>query len=187
MDDSKIVIGLGNPGPEYAGTRHNLGFDVVDLLCVRHGIECRSHKFHALYGRGIICDCRVHLAKPMTYMNESGIAVREIVSWYRSDLSQVLVICDDVNLPLGKIRVRRGGSSGGHRGLESIVQHLGTDQYPRLRLGIGRASGVSMRDFVLSEFRDDEKAVVEELRTHAADAAETWIVHGVETCMNRFN
>jgi len=140
-----------------------------------------------LCGRGLVSGCRVHVAKPLTYMNDSGIAVREIMDWYRCEPPQVLVVCDDVNLPLGKVRVRRGGSSGGHKGLESIVERLGTDQYPRLRLGIGPLTGAGMRDFVLSRFREEEKAAVDELLARGADAAETWITHGVETCMNRFN
>jgi len=187
MDEWKIVVGLGNPGPEYEQTRHNLGFEAVGLLSVRHGIGCNTPKFRALCGSGRIAGFRVHLVKPMTFMNESGIAVREVMDWYRCELPQVLVICDDVNLPLGKTRVRRDGSCGGHKGLASIEKALGTDEYSRLRMGVGPAEGPDMRDFVLSRFREDERNAATESCTRAADAAETWIRYDVETCMNQFN
>jgi PTH1 family peptidyl-tRNA hydrolase len=183
----KIVIGIGNPGEEYAHTRHNVGFDVVDLLAARHGVQCGRHKFHALIGECQMAGEPVLLAKPVTFVNESGLAVREILDWHKAAASQVMVVCDDVNLPLGKLRIRPKGSSGGHKGLKSIEAHLGAPDFARLRIGIGASPSPELINHVLSRFAKPEQPVMDEAKGLAADAVELWIQSGLDACMNRFN
>jgi PTH1 family peptidyl-tRNA hydrolase len=185
----KLVIGIGNPGKEYAPTRHNLGFRVVDALAARYRIACDRRRFRARLGRGRIGAQDVLLLKPQTYVNESGTAVRRAVDWYGLAIADLLVICDDFALPLGQLRTRRRGRSGGHKGLESIARALGTEEYARLRLGIGaRAQGRAYdRDYVLSGFEAAELPAVELMVADAADAAVVWLEQGVEACMMKTN
>jgi PTH1 family peptidyl-tRNA hydrolase len=182
-----IVLGLGNPGAEYAHTRHNIGFEVVDILASRHRIRLRLHRDHAHYGWGMIADHPVLLAKPMTYMNRSGEAARALLQRYPLEPARLLVIVDDVALPLGRIRVRPSGSDGGHNGLESIIQCVGTQAFPRVRVGIGSPPPGRMVEYVLSRFLPQEQPVIEEALQRAADAVETVIIEGVQAAMNRFN
>ncbi|GIV19693.1 MAG: peptidyl-tRNA hydrolase [Armatimonadota bacterium] len=182
-----VVLGLGNPGAEYAHTRHNIGFDVVDILASRHRIRLNLHRDHAHYGLGIIADHPVLLAKPMTYMNRSGEAARALLQRYPLEPARLLVIVDDVALPLGRIRIRPSGSDGGHNGLLSIIQYVGTQAFPRVRVGIGSPPPGQMVEYVLSRFLPQEQPIIEEAVQRAADAVETVIAEGVQAAMNRFN
>ncbi|MBI5368268.1 MAG: aminoacyl-tRNA hydrolase [Planctomycetes bacterium] len=184
----KIVVGLGNPGRKYEATRHNVGFRVVDCLARRHGAAVTRDQFLALMGEARIGGERVCLLKPMTYMNLSGQAVRAALDWFKEVPEQVLVVSDDLALPLGKLRVRRGGSSGGQKGLASILQHLGTEAFPRVRIGIGAVPPrMAAADFVLTPFGASETAEMERAIGAAADAVECWVARGVEPAMNKYN
>lgn len=186
----KLIVGLGNPGQRYRGTRHNLGFDVLDRLAERWQVSSIRDRFH-----GRVADVRLPdteptlLLWPETYMNRSGLAVAEAVRWYGLDpRTDLLVTCDDLNLPLGSIRLRPKGSDGGQRGLRDVIQHLGTDQFARLRLGIGpRPASISATDFVLGRFLPDEQPAVQDMVERAADCVECWLRHGIQTAMARYN
>ena len=152
-----IIVGLGNPGREYRETRHNVGFQVIDKLAEAQGISVTRAKFQALYGEGRIGKERVLLVKPMTYMNQSGVAVRQILDFYKADLNNCLVIFDDVDIPFGQLRFRANGSGGSHNGMKSIIQHLKSQEFPRLKIGIGsKKPQQDLADFVLSKFRPEE-------------------------------
>lgn len=182
-----IVLGLGNLGAEYAHTRHNIGFDVVDILASRHRIRFTTHRDHAHTGLGTLAGVPTALAKPMTYMNRSGEAARALLQRYSLEPSRLLVIVDDVALPLGRIRVRPSGSDGGHNGLSSIIHLLGTQAFPRVRVGIGSPPPEKMVEYVLSRFTPQERQAIEEAMQRAADAVEVIIAEGVQTAMNRVN
>ncbi|MGE5591757.1 MAG: aminoacyl-tRNA hydrolase [Bacillota bacterium] len=184
----RLVVGLGNPGPEYARTRHNAGFWVLDELARRLGANVGRRAFSGLTGEALVVCRKVFLLKPQTYMNRSGEAVRAALAYYRLEPSQLLVICDDLDMVLGKIRLRLQGSSGGHRGLQSIADHLGTTEYPRLKIGIGRPeSRDDVVDYVLGSVSGEERDALAQAVTRAADAAEAALTDGVEAAMNRFN
>ncbi len=185
----KLVAGLGNPGVKYRGTRHNIGFAVVDEMARRAEVGFESAPAEALVARWRRGDAEgpVLLAKPLTFMNASGEAVAALMRYFKIDAADVLVVVDEVQLPLGRLRARARGSAGGHNGLKSVIAHLG-DGFARLRIGIGR--GLAERDLadhVLARFEPDEAAEVERVTTRAADAAEMFIASGIETVMNRFN
>jgi len=181
-----VVVGIGNPGREYEKTRHNVGFDVIDMLARTDGIEVRKRRFDALVGEGTIAGARVVLVKPQTFVNASGRAVRAALDWWKLAPSALLVVCDDANLPVGKLRFRREGSSGGHNGLDSIAEHLGTETWARLRIGIGRKEG-DLVDHVLGRFSTAERKVVVESCIDATRGVAMWITEGVDACMNAFN
>jgi len=183
----KIIVGLGNPGREYEETRHNVGFRVVERLAARHGIGGWRRRFRSLVAEGRVERERVMLMKPQTFMNESGRAVRDATAWCDVDLGDVMIVCDDFNLSLGRLRVRGGGSSGGHNGLGSISEHLGGEEIPRLRVGIGSEKAGSDRDFVLSRFAGSERDMAEEGEERAARALEVWLESGLDRCQNEFN
>jgi peptidyl-tRNA hydrolase, PTH1 family len=195
----KVIVGLGNPGREYAGTRHSVGFEVIDRLAARVGWIARAEEFDRLARSrfdGLAMDGaagsgqeqRLLLLKPMTYMNRSGGAVRAAIDFYRLEPAQVLVVLDDLALPVGRIRLRSGGSSGGHNGLRDIEQALGTNGYPRLRIGIDPPPQfVPGKDYVLGRFTEAQRQAIEPALDHAADAAMVWIEQGIEPAMNRFN
>lgn len=183
----KLVVGLGNPGRQYEGTRHNVGFRVVDELARRWQIETRKRKFRSLAGGGAIRDERVLLVKPQTYMNRSGAAVQDALAFHKVAPTDLLVLVDDMALPLGRVRVRARGSAGGHNGLADIVRQLGGDAFARLRIGIGQVGGERMVGHVLGTFGPEEEQVVTRVIQRAADAAECWIAQGVESAMNEFN
>lgn len=184
----KLIVGLGNPGSKYDGTRHNVGFDVVDECARRRGLMFKSSPAEALMARELGSDARVILAKPMTFMNLSGGAVRTLSRYYRVDLANILVVVDDTNLPLGRLRARPEGADGGHNGLRSVIDEFGTRAVPRLRVGVGRGeSNRGLVDHVLSRFKIDERGKIEELVTNAADAAGVFVEEGILTVMNRFN
>jgi peptidyl-tRNA hydrolase, PTH1 family len=182
----KAIFGLGNPGPRYRGTRHNVGFDVLDELGRRAKVDFESAPADALIAR-IRTDPPVLLGKPLTYMNRSGQAVGELVRYFRIEVADVLVVVDEAQLPLGRLRARAGGSAGGHNGLKSVIEHLGSD-FARLRLGVGR--GEQHRDLanhVLAKFEKAEAAEVERMIARAADAAATFVSSGIAVVMNRYN
>ncbi len=182
-----LVVGLGNPGGEYAGTRHNVGYEVVDILAERHHIPVRKRTLRSVLGDGTIEGQRVMLARPMTYMNLSGEAVGAITRMYRIPPEQVIVVVDDINLPLGALRLRLKGSSGGHNGLDSIEHHLHTRDYPRIRIGVGGARPGGMVDHVLGRFRREEREAIADALQRAADAVETVLWDGFEKAMNVYN
>ena len=187
----KLVVGLGNPGSEYRGTRHNAGFEVVDRLLERHGIgqqQLVKSPADALLWRWRQDADPVYLAKPLTFMNLSGGAVRDLARFYKIGLTDVLVVCDDVNLPVGRLRARASGTEGGHNGLRSVADVFGTIEYPRLRIGVGRGDARrDLADHVLARFSPDEAAAVQGAIDRAADAVETWVSDGLPVMMNRFN
>lgn len=181
----KAIVGLGNPGSEYSGTRHNVGFDVVDELVRRW--KAKLTKWKSVADRAVVKDHHVVLVKPRTYMNDSGRAVSALMTFLKILPQDVLVIVDDVQLPLGKLRIRRSGSAGGHNGLKSVIQHVGQD-FPRLRIGVDRGHpDRDLSDRVLSRFPPHERPVVDLAVTRAADAAETFVSDGLQVAMNRFN
>jgi PTH1 family peptidyl-tRNA hydrolase len=183
----KLVVGLGNPGSRYEGTRHNVGFELVDLLA-RGGSGARfTRKFDGLLAETEIDFRRVLLLKPETFMNLSGRCVRQAVQFYKLDLADLLVVCDDLNLPIGKLRIRRGGSDGGQKGLRDISAQLGTDQYPRLRIGLGERGTSDATEFVLTRFRPSERPVVDDAMIAASQAVAVWVTQGLAAAMNRFN
>lgn len=182
----KLIVGLGNPGREYARTRHNIGFHVVDEIVGRlAGVSGRS-RFRAMMSEGVRGTEKIVTIKPQTFMNLSGTSVREAIHWYKLDLEDVLIVVDDMDLPLGQIRMRTDGSAGGHNGLKSIFSELGTTTVPRLRVGIGRGGGSSTAH-VLSRFNESEAAELPEIVERAVDATERWIDVGIITAMNEIN
>lgn len=187
----KLVVGLGNPGSKYDGTRHNVGFAAVDILAARHGVrwEAAPRGAEALVGRWRAAD--VVLAKPLTFMNLSGAAIVALLQFYKIELADMLVIVDEVQLETGRIRLRPDGSAGGHNGLKSIIGSLGTGAFPRLRIGVGRPLKNDARrdlaDHVLARFDADERTVVDEAIGTAADASEAFVADGIAAAMNRFN
>lgn len=181
-------MGIGNPGPEYAKTRHNVGFRVLDALAKRLNVSKQEARFRGVYAVDQIGDLKVGLLKPLTYVNLSGQAVSEAVKQLNLQPEQILVVLDDAQLPLGKLRMRPKGSSGGHKGLQSIIDALQTEEIPRLRVGIGSPpEGVDMVTFVLSPFEDDEELVIGEAVERAADAAIVWATEGINAAMQKFN
>ena len=182
----KLIVGLGNPGPKYAGTRHNVGFDAVDYLAAAPGCTPFREKFEALVAEMKEGDETVLLVKPLTFMNLSGRAVRAVADFYKVPVENLLVVCDDLNLPLGKLRMRTKGSHGGQNGLRNIQEQLGTDAYARLRLGVGEPAFDAV-DHVLSKFKPGEKAAVNDAIASAATAAMIWLRQGIGPCMNAAN
>jgi PTH1 family peptidyl-tRNA hydrolase len=182
-----LVLGLGNPGDRYRGTRHNVGFEVVDELARRRGVRLRGLECNSLVGE----DGALLLAQPMTYMNRSGYAARCLVERRRLEPARVLVVFDEVHLPLGRLRLRASGSPGGHRGMESVIENLRTTSIPRLRLGVGpedaEVGGEELYDFVLEPFAADERERAAAMIERAADACECWLAEGAQAAMNRFN
>ncbi|MBX9580047.1 MAG: aminoacyl-tRNA hydrolase [Gemmataceae bacterium] len=183
----KVVVGLGNPGPKYAGTRHNVGFDVVDYLAAAPGCSAFRERFEALVAEAKEGGEAVLLVKPLTFMNLSGRAVRAVLDFYKLPPDGLLVVCDDFNLPLGKLRLRAKGSHGGQNGLRNIQDQLGTDAYARLRIGVGQPNPGDAVDHVLSRFKPGERAAVQDAVALAAQAVVAWARGGTEAAMNRFN
>src|SRR5215468_9794798 len=181
----RVVVGLGNPGKQYHATRHNVGYAVVDHLAAGPSAGRFQSRFSAQVAELMAGAESVLLVKPETFMNLSGRCVRQLVDFYQLPLEDLLVVCDDVNLPLGRLRVRAKGTHGGHNGLRNIQEHLGTTAYPRLRVGVGAARD-DMVDHVLGTFRPGERAAVEDAVARAVQAVVVWIRDGVEACMNRF-
>lgn len=190
MDSFFIIVGLGNPGRKYDGSRHNVGFDVIDELVDRWHIGGPDRFGKSMIGKGRIGDRKVILVKPMTYMNLSGEAVQEIVHYYKADPSRdLVVISDDIDLETGHLRIRKKGSAGSHNGLKNIVQHLGTGDFPRIRIGVGAKPDPSfdLADYVLGHFTSEEKKVMEEAVGKAAEAVACMVSDGVDIAMNHYN
>lgn len=184
----KLIVGLGNPGPRYRQTRHNVGFMVIDRLAERLAATPWREKFHGEVAEASHAGQRLMLLKPLTYMNLSGTAVAAAARNRVDDPADLLVLVDEAQLPLGRVRLRGEGSAGGHNGLKSLIEHLGTKEFPRLRIGVGAAEGgEDLADHVLSKFRPDEWPVIEKAVERAADAALSYIELGIERTMNAFN
>jgi PTH1 family peptidyl-tRNA hydrolase len=184
----KLIVGLGNPGAKYRGTRHNVGFAALDELARRHRVEFESAPAEAMMAKVRDFDEPVLLAKPLTFMNLSGHAVGDLVRYFRIDLAGLFVLVDDANLPLARLRARARGSEGGHNGLKSIVAQLGTQEFARLRIGVGRGHPErDLADHVLSRFDADEREPIATAIARAADAAEVFVTDGIAQVMNRFN
>lgn len=186
---SWLVVGLGNIGDQYEGTRHNVGFRVVDELAERAGVPVQKLKYRALTNTAEVGGEKVLLMKPVTFMNLSGEAVRPAADFYKIDPDRVLVISDDVALPVGKLRIRRSGSAGGHNGLKDIIRHLGTDHFPRVKVGVGEKPhpDYDMADWVLGKFQGEDKKTIDQAVERAADAVELILRQGVDKAMSRFN
>ena len=185
----KLVIGLGNPGPQYERTRHNAGFRIVDKIAAKFGWKWTERRSRAVLASGTISGEKVALAKPLTFMNLSGESVAELVRWYKAQPEDILVIYDELDLPLGKVRLRPQGSAAGHNGLESIIRYLHTNQFPRLRVGIGRPSKQRMdgADYVLGTPPGDERILLATGEDRAVQAVEIWIAQGSDAAMNLVN
>jgi PTH1 family peptidyl-tRNA hydrolase len=184
----KLIVGLGNPGKKYEGTRHNVGFRVLDRLAAKFGEGATRNKFEGLVMEAAIAGERALLLWPQTFMNVSGESVGPALEFYKIELANLLVVCDDFNLPLGKLRFRREGSAGGQNGLADVICRLGTDEFPRLRLGIGPVpERWNPADFVLSKFEAGQQDAVDEIVARGAEAAECWVAEGIQVSMNRYN
>jgi peptidyl-tRNA hydrolase, PTH1 family len=183
-----LIVGLGNPGEKYQHTRHNIGFDCLAGLHERMGRPSVQAKFESQLVRGVLDGRDVCLVWPLTFMNCSGRAVAQVARFYKVSVENILVVCDDLSLPLGKLRMRRNGSSGGQKGLNDILKSLGTQDVPRLRIGIDATpENWDTADYVLSKFSAAERKVVSDALSRSADAAQSWLSDGIETAMNRFN
>lgn len=184
----KIVVGLGNPGREYDGTRHNVGFEVLALIAQRFDVGRPKAKFKAEVAEVSIKNQKTILLSPLTYMNLSGQSVRAALDFYKLPVSDILVICDDINLEVAKLRFRPSGSAGGQNGLKNIIQQLGSQDFGRLRVGVGKTPpNWNASDFVLGKFGADERSEMDLGISRAANAVEAWIEHGIEAAMNQFN
>jgi PTH1 family peptidyl-tRNA hydrolase len=198
MTTLKMIVGLGNPGSRYSQNRHNIGFQCVDFLAHRHSLDLGRVQQRAIVGDGWISRpsqppgsstrAKVLLVKPMTYMNASGEAVAPLARFYQIDPADIIVVHDDLDLDSGKLRLRRGGSSGGQNGIKSIAQHLGTQEFPRIKVGIGRPPGrMDPAAYVLQDFSRNEEEAFTPLRAKVCDALECWLFSGIEAAMNQFN
>lgn len=188
MTDRHIIVGLGNPGREYDNTRHNIGFRCVDALAAAHGLTFAKKQSRALIADGLIADHKVLLAKPQTFMNLSGESVSSLLAFYKVPLKNLLVISDDMDIPLGTIRIKPGGSAGGQNGLRSIITYLGTQNFARMRLGIGRPPGrMEGADYVLQDFAKGDAILIDETVARAVKAVETWLRSGLDLAMTRHN
>ena len=183
-----LIVGLGNPTKKYEKTRHNMGFDCIDKLAARHRIEMKRSRFRALVGKGMIAGKQVILCKPTTFMNLSGEAVSRLVNYFKIGLENLVVIYDDTDLDVGKIRIKGKGSAGSHNGMKNIVQCLGSSDFKRVRVGIGkRDERTEMVDFVLGTFSSSERKLIEEAQDNATESVEDILSNGVEHAMNKYN
>lgn len=184
-----IIVGLGNPGKEYANTRHNIGFDVIDMLAEQEGIAVLEKKHKAIIGKGYVAGHKCVLVKPHTYMNLSGESVRDVIDYYKVDeTTELIVISDDISLDVGQLRIRKKGSAGGHNGLKNIIAHLGHDTFCRVKMGVGeKPKGYDLADYVLGHFTKQEREIMDEAAKKAADAVRMMITEGADVAMNTFN
>ena len=184
----KMIVGLGNPGRKYEKTRHNVGWEALDRVAEVTGIKVNVNRYHGLTGMGVIAGEKVILVKPLTYMNLSGNCVQPLAAYYRIPPEDILVLCDDVNLPLGRLRFRKSGSAGGHNGLKSIIGRLGSEAFPRLRLGVGGPpEGIDLISHVLMPFFGEDEKKAEELEKTAAEAVLCFLSDGPDKVMNEYN
>lgn len=184
-----IIAGLGNPGKKYEGTRHNIGWQVMDELADKHRIRIMESRFKGLVGKGVIGGEKVLLLKPLTYMNLSGESIGEAVRFYKIDeTSRLIVVSDDISLDVGQLRMRKKGSAGGHNGLKNIISHLGSEEFMRIRIGVGdKPAGSDLVDYVLGSFSKEEKKILDETKRNAVLAIETIISDGIDKAMNLYN
>lgn len=184
-----IIAGLGNPGKKYEGTRHNIGWQVMDELADKHRIRIMESRFKGLVGKGVIGGEKVLLLKPLTYMNLSGESIGEAVRFYKIDeTSRLIVVSDDISLDVGQLRMRKKGSAGGHNGLKNIISHLGSEEFMRIRIGVGdKPAGSDLVDYVLGSFSKEEKRILDETKRNAVLAIETIISDGIDKAMNLYN
>lgn len=187
MDDIRLIAGLGNPDKEYQGTRHNIGFEVVESLAEKFGVEVKKEKFGAALGQTIFEDKKLILLKPLTYMNNSGQVIATVAGFYKLTAEQILVITDDMALEPGLIRIRASGSAGSHNGLADIVEKLGTENFSRLRVGIGEKGQMEGRDYVLSRPSQAQRELLDKAVVEAAEAAVFWVSQGADATMTKFN
>lgn len=185
----RIIVGLGNPGEKYSHTRHNVGFDVIDILSQKLNIPVKKLKCRAIIGEGMLGGEKIVLIKPQTFMNLSGLTVSDALSWYKAEPKDMLLIVDDIDLPLGQVRLRAKGGPGTHNGLRHIVQCTGTGDFPRVRVGVGAPPPEwDLADWVLSKYADEEaRKIAFDAYMLAADAALCWAEHGIDLAMNRYN
>lgn len=187
-DDLFAVIGLGNPGKDYTNTRHNIGFDTIDILAEKNNISLNKIKFKSVYGEGNIDGKKVFLVKPQTFMNNSGVAVRELVQFYKIPIENIIVIVDDIDIDFAAIRIKKKGSAGTHNGLKSIINHLQRQDFPRIKIGIGKKyPNQNLADFVLSRFSKEERPDIEDSIAKAAEATEIIIKDDINQAMNKYN
>lgn len=183
-----LIAGLGNPGREYEKTRHNMGFQAVDKLAEGLGCSINENKHDALCGKGFIGSEKIILAKPQTYMNSSGLSIRQIADFYKIPAENIIIIFDDIDLPPGSIRIRKSGSAGGHNGIKSVIAHLGSEDFMRVRIGVGaKPDGWDLADYVLSRPNEEEEELIEAARKRAADAVICIIEDGIDRAMNNYN
>lgn len=182
-----IIAGLGNPGKRYENTKHNIGFITLDLLAEKHEIKINKIKFKALVGEGMISGQKVLLVKPQTYMNLSGNCLREVMSYYKADPEHLIVVYDDVDIEMGRLRIRKGGSAGTHNGMRSIISDLGFDHFPRVKVGIGAERKMDLGSYVLGGFGKEERGIMEDAVTRAAAALECILNRGIDAAMNEYN
>ncbi len=184
-----MVVGLGNPGLQYEGTRHNIGFAAMDALCEKFECECKKMKFNAYMGDAVIGNKRVLLLKPLTYMNNSGSAVGEAARFYKIPTENILVMFDDISLDPGVIRIRRKGSAGGHNGIKDIIEVLGSDNFPRIKLGVGAKPhpDYDLKDWVLGKFKPEDKEKVELSLENAVKAVNEILSRGIDSAMNKYS
>ncbi len=187
MNKMKLFVGLGNPGKQYEQTRHNIGFMVVEQLAKKNDVSLDKAKFNGLFGSGVIHSEKVILCKPLTYMNISGECIRPLVDYYQIETNDIYVIYDDLDLPFGKLRLREKGSAGGHNGMKSLIHHLGTQQFNRIRIGIGRSKFQGVSDHVLSKFNEEENTHIQEAIQHSVSACEEAVNSPFIQIMNKFN
>ena len=181
-----LIVGLGNPEEKYNNTRHNIGFEAVDYIADKYNIDINRKKFKGVYGEGFIGNEKVILMKPTTYMNLSGECIREVIDFYKLSNEDILVIYDDISLDLGKIRIRRKGSAGGHNGIKSIIAHVGSDEFSRIKIGVGQPKG-DLVNYVLGKFSKEEKEVLEEVLEVSKLATDTIIREDINSAMNKYN
>lgn len=184
----KIIAGLGNPGAKYAGTRHNVGFSVIDEFAERHNIKIETSKHKALIGKGVVAGERVILAMPQTFMNLSGESIRAIMDFYKCTPEDLIVVYDDIDLEAGRLRIRQKGSAGGHNGMKNIILHTGSQDFARVRVGVGKKpDNMDLADYVLSRFGRDDLPVIRQACSEACDALDVILSEGTVAAMNRFN
>lgn len=182
-----IIVGLGNPGKKYENTRHNIGFITLDQIAEKNNIKINKIKHKALLGEGTIGNEKVLLVKPQTFMNLSGNSIKEIVDYYKESLDKLIVIYDDIDVEVGKIRIRKKGSAGTHNGMRSIIYNLVSDDFPRIRIGIGKDPARELSNYVLDSFHKEEKDAMEKAVEAAVAAVETWLTEGIDKAMNEYN
>lgn len=184
-----IIAGLGNPGKKYVNSRHNVGFDTLDAVAAKYNIDVKKVKFNGIYGEGNIAGEKVVLVKPQTFMNLSGECIRDFKNWYKVDNEQIIIIYDDISLPLGKMRIRPKGSAGGHNGIKSIIYQTGSEVFPRIKIGVGSPENpdYDLADYVLGHFSKAEIDVLVPVAVKAADAVAEIIKNGTEKAMSAYN